>query len=107
VLFAIASIDDAFYGSAATTLLLDIVGKQQLGNCVIHGGDILPRCEYWCSAVHTSSVEQAGRIEQAVRASSDEHLAPVGSRLLSGSAIPIATLPYQGLVTTDGVYVGK
>jgi hypothetical protein len=107
VLFEVDSFDEVFYGKAATAHLLEVVGKQQLASCIIYGGDILPECRYWCSAVHTSSIEQVQRIEQAVGASSEKHLAPVGSRLLSGSQVPINTLVYQGFVSNDGVYVGK
>jgi hypothetical protein len=107
VLFEVDSFDEVFYGRAATANLLEIVGRQQLAGCIIYGGDILPECRYWCSAVHTSSIEQVQRIEQAVGASSEKNLAPVGSRLLSGSQVPISTLVYQGFVSKDGVYVGK
>lgn len=107
VLFDVDSFDEVFYGKAATAHLLEIVGKQQLAGCIIYGGDILPECRYWCSAVHTSSIEQVQRIEQAVGASSEKNLAPAGSRLLSGSQVPISTLVYQGFVSKDGVYFGK
>jgi ankyrin repeat protein len=106
ILFEIASFNEALYGRAATALLLEVVGNKGLTNCVVHGGDILPECRYWCSAVHTSSNKQARSIEKAVNTSIEKHLAPAGSRLLSDSEVPIGELPFQGFISQDGVYVG-
>jgi hypothetical protein len=107
VLFEISSFKEALYGRAASALLLKITGGETLGNSILYGGDILPDCQYWCTAVHTSSSEQARLIEQAVRESSDDHLAPVESRLLRDSDVPIGTLVYQGFISQDGSYIGK
>lgn len=107
VLFEIESFDDVLYGRAATKFLLEIVGVESLTNCLIHGGDILPESKYWCLALHTFSVEQARRIEEAVLASSERHLAPVDTRLLRNSEIPIRTLLYWGFVSKEGVYIGR
>lgn len=107
VLFNIACFSESLYGEAATARLLEIIGERDLAGCVVHGGDILPECQYWCSAVHASSPEQAQRIQHAARTSNDAHLAPVGSRILTGSGVPIRTLPYQGFVSKGGQYIGK
>lgn len=105
-LFEIGKFEEALYGRAATALLLQIVGAQRLAGCILHGGDILPDCHYWCTAVHTKSTEQARSIEQAVLASKEDTLAPMESRLLRDSEVPIGTLVYQGFVSKDGKYVG-
>ncbi len=106
VLFEISRFDEALYGRAATKRLFEIVGGQQLAGCVIHGGDVPPECRHWCLAVHTPSAQQARLIEQAVLASSEEHLAPGDSRLLAGAEVP-GELTYQGFVSGAGTYVGK
>jgi hypothetical protein len=107
VLFEIGKFEEALYGRAATALLLQIAGDQTLAGSILHGGDILPDCQYWCSAVHTTSTEQARSIEQAVLASKEDRLAPSASRLLRDSDVPIGTLVYQGFVSKDGAYIGK
>jgi hypothetical protein len=107
VLFEISSFEEALYGRAATALLIKIAGGEALGNSILHGGDILPDCQYWCTAVHTSSAEQARLIEQAVLVSKDCHLAPLENRLHRDSEVPIGTLVYQGFISLDGTYIGK
>jgi uncharacterized membrane protein YhaH (DUF805 family) len=107
ILFEISSFEEALYGRAATTLLFKIVEQQSLIGSVIHGGDIIPECRYWCSAVHTASLQHLERIEQAVKTSGDKHLAPMECRILKGSEVPVGTLPFQGFVNKDGTYVGN
>lgn len=107
VLFVLDTFDEALYGRAATRILFSTVGKQGFANCVIHGGDILPECKYWCSAIHTASVEQERQIEAAVGASSDRHFAPREERFLRGPEVPVRTLVFQGFMSKDGVYVGE
>jgi len=106
VLFEIANFEKALYGSAANALLFEIVGPQYLAGSVIHGGDIIPECRYWCSAVHTASFQQLEHIEQAMSASGNKHLAPIEARFLKGSEVPVHTLPYQGFTHSDGTYIG-
>lgn len=107
VLFEIEKFDEALYGRAATKLLLAIVGEDPLSGSIIHGGDLLPEARYWCNAIHTAMQEQADRIESSVRKSKNEKLAQGRSPLLHGQQVPINTLPFQGFVSSDGVYVGK
>ncbi|MBN2117356.1 MAG: hypothetical protein JW730_12330 [Anaerolineales bacterium] len=107
VLFEISSFEEALYGRAASALLLKVVGGETLGNSILHGGDILPECQYWCTAVHAASAEQARSIEQAVLVSKDVHLAPLENRLLRDSEVPIGALVYQGFISQDGAYIGK
>lgn len=106
VLFEISAFSEALYGRAATKLLLEIVGLKDLSGCVIHGGDVLPECKYWCNAVHTGSQEQAELIQLAVLESENGKLAHEASSLLTGGEVPVNTLPFQGFVSKDGKYVG-
>jgi hypothetical protein len=107
VLYEIEKFDEALYGRAATKQLLDIVGEDQLSGSVIHGGDLLPEARYWCNAIHTASQDQSDRIESAVHMSRNEKLAQDRPRLIHGPDVPVNTLPFQGFVSADGVYVGK
>jgi parallel beta-helix repeat protein len=106
VLFEIAKFEEAWYSRAANKLLFEIVGKDLLTNSILHGGDLLPDCRYWCTAIHTASAEQAQAIQERVNAASEEHLAPPQTRILHGAQIPLDTLPYQGFVAGSGEYVG-
>jgi hypothetical protein len=106
VLFDIGMFDEALYGSAATKQLLSVVGIPQLSGCIIHGGDLLPEAKYWCSAIHTSTEEQADIIEMSVTKCGDAKLAQDRSPVIRGHQLPVDALPFQGFVTTDGVYVG-
>lgn len=107
VLFDIGKFDEALYGRAATKQLLAIVGERQLSGCVIHGGDLLPDGRYWCNAIHTATQEQADMIETSVMKSGNEKLAQDRPPIIRGQHIPVNTLPFQGFVSEDGVYVGK
>ena len=107
VLFDISKFDEAWYGRAATKQLLDIVGVQKLSGCVIHGGDLLPDGKYWCSAIHAASQEQADLIETSVINSNNAKLAQDRGQIIRGEQVPFSTLPYQGFVSKEGVYVGN
>lgn len=107
VLFDIRKFDEAWYGRAATKLLLDLLGGEKLSGSVIHGGDLLPDCRYWCNAVHAASLEQADRIEAAVIGSGNEKLAKNRSPVIRGDELDVSALPFQGFVGADGGYVGN
>ncbi len=107
VLFDISKFEEAWYGRAATKQLMDIVGVQQLAGCVIHGGDLLPDARLWCNAIHAASQEQASLIDAAVKKSSNEKLARDRATVIHGSEVPVNTLPFQGFVSKEGVYVGN
>jgi len=107
ILFEIDKFEEALYGRAAIKLFLQLVGAQNAASTIIHGGDILPDCRYWCTAVRTTSSGQAQIIINAITNANEIHLAPPGSRILEGSAVPISTLPYQGFISSNGTYVGS
>jgi hypothetical protein len=107
ILFDIGKFDEAWYGRAATKQLFAVVGDKQLSGCVIHGGDLLPDARYWCSAIHTSTAEQADAIESLVVKSANEKLAKDRSPIIRDRQVPVNTLPFQGFVSSDGVYVGN
>lgn len=107
VLFNISKFDEAWYGKAATNLLVDIVGGQNLSNCVIHGGDLLPDAKYWCNAIHTNSHDQADIIAESVMNSKNEKLASEKTPVIPEKILPINTLPFQGFVTNEGEYIGN
>lgn len=106
VLFDISKFEGAMYGRAATRELLDMVSVQQLSGCVIHGGDLLPEGRYWCLAVHTASQEQVEYIESVVNNSKNARLAQDTATLIRGQQVPVNTLPFQGYVSWEGMYVG-
>jgi hypothetical protein len=107
VSFEISKFEEALYGRAATKLLIKIIGEKELAGTVIHGGDILPDCVYWRLGIHTNSDDQARNIEKSISESTEPQLAPQSSRLRRGSEVPINTMPFQGFVSKEGVYVGK
>jgi ankyrin repeat protein len=107
ILFKINTFEEALYGRAATKLFLELVGAQTAAGTIIRGGDILPDCRYWCTAVHTESQEQAQAIIKAITNATNDKLAPSGSRILQGTALPVGTLPYQGFISSKGTYIGS
>jgi ankyrin repeat protein len=100
-------IDEALYGAAATRLLFDFVGQTGLSGSVIHGGDLLPDCKYWCCAIHAASQEQADIIEAAVMDSGNEKLTRDRAPVIRAEQVPVSTLPFRGFVSGDGTYVGN
>jgi hypothetical protein len=107
VLFDISQFSEALYGRAATKQLFAIVGEMALAGCVLHGGDLLPECRYWCNAIHAATPKQAEEIEAAIANSRNGKLAQDRSPILRGSQVPISSLPFQGFVSGNGVYVGS
>jgi hypothetical protein len=106
VLFDIGKFDEALYGRAATKQLFAIVSERQLSECVIHGGDLLPDAKYWCNAIHTATQEQADMIETSIIKSGNEKLAQDRPPVIRGQQVPVNSLPFQGFVSNDGIYVG-
>jgi hypothetical protein len=107
VLFEISKFEEAWYGRAATKQLLEIIGVQNLAGCVIHGGDMLPECKYWCNAIHVASQNQATLIEASVMKSKNDRLAQDQKPVISGQQVSVSTFPFQGFVSKEGVYVGN
>jgi hypothetical protein len=106
ILFEISTFDEAVYGNAATKILINIINKQNIKNCIIHAGDILPECKYWCMAIHTDSDQQLNHIRKAVSESDQHHLAPADKRLVQQTEIPLDNLLYLAFVSDEGRYVG-
>ena len=109
VLYDLSKFGAADYGEAAVKELLDLVRAPRLAGCVIHGGVFKEK--YWCSAIHSSSDEQADQIELAVLGSTLEsaetRLALDTTPVLKYAPAEIQVLPYQGYLAESGEYVGS
>jgi hypothetical protein len=107
VLFDISKFDEASYGRASIKLLTETVGKEQLADTVVHGGDMLPDAIYWCVAIHTNSSGQLNYIGKAIKDSGDSRLAPMEKRIMTFPDPSKYMLPYQGFFGKNGEYVGS
>lgn len=106
VLFDLQKCEEADYGKATVQKLIEIVGFKLLANCILHAGDLLPDCRWYCIAIHTVSVEEMKHLKAKVRIADDVRFAPKGTRIVEEDSIPITTLPRIGFFDQNGKYFG-